>query len=686
MCVFFHSTFHISNFLQIVRQVLSTTERGDSIELGLLVSPILGSSDPKQSSNEGLGVPPSNRIRVIFRISHRFTPTEAPENANASPANEIRPKPSFSTLLLRRILRHLGGYLTSDLSPPELFSSGRTCDLELSLDCAKSLPPTPVEVTGQDQPTEPTLEELTSFGETLKGKRVTLYANAKGSFAHHLTSYLTAWGLGVTHVSPDGQVDHPTEQSPTNSSTPDFGSSNQESRPSVPELIFIDDDVDILKDRLQGLRFEPPHYPFVINPKKRPSLSSNHRPRSSPQVARTLRQTTPVIILLFTSLSNFKLIKDVIQSFMVSITAAATPLPEIMIIPKPAGPRRFLTALYTAIMKPTVDPFFTPIATSPLSPGGNPPQLVTNSTIGPPVNEGAAGQTSVPLSQSQTFLSKHQNRPPHTSRTNSDRSIKSLDCPAGLPSGLPPSPLALSDNVEYFSAAAQQLGSSPSSGLVVQSPDGQTAGIYFHPKIKHSSRNPSSSSVERAKGLSGMSGSRRQSTPHMSSNSNIEDVMTFSSLYQAPQKPTSLPEQSVVSLEVSTVNIHSPTPPPVSNSPTIVPSPAKIITASPSTEGLQRPQPQTPSPSSRSPVASRAGDDTRKLASPVLRGEGLSGSPSRRNFLNKSSVENKDAAPSIPAKPAGKMSASGDANVVPPISVLIVDGMYLSRPFHCVGN
>jgi hypothetical protein len=36
----------------------------------------------------------------------------------------------------------------------------------------------------------------------------------------------------------------------------------------------------------------------------------------------------------------------------------------------------------------------------------------------------------------------------------------------------------------------------------------------------------------------------------------------------------------------------------------------------------------------------------------------------------------------MPAKPTGKMSASGDANVVPPISVLIVDGMYLSRPFH----
>lgn len=572
----------------------------------------------------------------------------------------------------------MGGDLKSDLPPPESFSSGRTCDLELLLDHAQSLPPTPAEFADHNQHTEPTLEELRSFGATLKGKRVTLYANAKGSFAHHLTSYLTAWGLDVTHISPDGQVDYSTGQPTTNhSSTTDAGNSS-ECR-SAPELIFIDDDVDILKDRLQGLRFESPHYPSVLNTKKRPSLSLNHRPRSSPQVARVMqsstpRQSMPVIILHFISLSNFKLIKDVIQSFVVSYIATATALPELLIIPKPAGPRRFLSALYTAIMKPTVDPFFTPIATSPMSPGGIVPQPGTSSMIASPASEGAAGLTSISASQSQTSVNKHQNRPPHASRTNSDRSIKSSDGPGNLSLGLPPSPLALSDNVEYFSAAAQKLGNSPSSGLVIQSPDGQTTGIYFHPKIKNASRNPSSSSVEIVNGHLGTLGSRRQSTPRLASKSNTEDAITFSSLYEAPQKPTFLPEPSALSSEIGTVNVHSPTPPLLSNSPTKVPSSTKIITsASPPIEGLQESQTRQSSPSARSPVSRRASDDIRNPASPVLHGEGTS---SKRGLPNKSNLENKDAPSTMPVKQTGKMPASSDANVVPPISVLIVDGMH----------
>ena len=40
-------------------------------------------------------------------------------------------------------------------------------------------------------------------------------------------------------------------------------------------------------------------------------------------------------------------------------------MPEVIVIPKPAGPRRVLTALHTAVTKPIVDPFFAPIATSP---------------------------------------------------------------------------------------------------------------------------------------------------------------------------------------------------------------------------------------------------------------------------------------------------------------------------------
>src|SRR5260370_37670124 len=46
----------------------------------------------------------------------------------------------------------------------------------------------------------------------------------------------------------------------------------------------------------------------------------------------------------------------------------------------------------------------------------------------------------------------------------------------------------------YFASAAEKLGSSPSSGLVIQSPSGQPAGIFFHPPRSRGSR-PGSHSV-----------------------------------------------------------------------------------------------------------------------------------------------------------------------------------------------
>ncbi|CAG8633520.1 1815_t:CDS:2 [Acaulospora colombiana] len=44
-------------------------------------------------------------------------------------------------------------------------------------------------------------------------------------------------------------------------------------------------------------------------------------------------------------------------------------LAQVLVIPKPAGPRRFLNALHTTTNKIVVDPVYMPIATSPMSPG-----------------------------------------------------------------------------------------------------------------------------------------------------------------------------------------------------------------------------------------------------------------------------------------------------------------------------
>jgi len=697
---------------------MNTTERGDSIELGLLTAPLSvpprGTSPPLETQPVGdmLNTTPlesNGPFRVIIRLSHKYSPSDthqAVDHPMDVVTTEYRPKPSFSSILLRRILGLIGGTLTSDLPPPESFTSGRTCELELVLDRVSS--PTPSTGTpGEGELSEPSLEQLSTFGETLRGKRVALYANAKGSFAHHLTSYLTAWGMDVTHVSPDGYVDGSTEPvsnsllpEPTRLSSyvpllatyADSGSSANpapkvEPRPENPSLVFIDDDIDVLKERLQAIRFENQPQPSLLNPRKRPSLSANHRPRSSPQMARLMnlnnlsRQPSPAVIMHFTSLSNYKLVKDVMQSLTISYAATGTPLPEVMIIPKPAGPRRFLTALHTAITKPAVDPFFMPIATSPMSPGPQAQGSFFNSPIsehgGFGSNQSSQGSTNG--SQTQSPMVRNSNRP-HGSRSNSDRSTKSGDGVNNVVSAMPPSPLALPDNVEYFSAAAQKLGTSPSSGLVIQSPDGQTAGIYFHPRSKNSSRTPSSQNMERDKGHLGIPGSRRSSTSRAPSGGRKEDTVTFASLLQSTQGRAEgpngkLPRSPSVSGSANGSPSAGPSTtsaPPIS---TDSPAPVQEKTIPPAPTDVQN---QQPSARPVSPVTRRTSEDTRKHSSPVTSPTEGTSTPNRRATKRMTADNNKDAS-SAAAKQKGKGSVLGDANVVPPISVLIVDGMLNSR-------
>lgn len=666
---------------------MNTTERGDSIELGLLVSPISTSPSVSQPHTTSESEPTSqlnqnDALRITLRISHRFAPSEFVDFAPTVP-DEIRPKPYFSTLLFRHILLQIGGTLRSDLPPPESFLNGRTWEVDFVLDQVEA-PTTPL--CGDEQ-NQPTLEQLSSFGESLKGKRVTLYASVKGSFAHHLTSYLTALGMDVTPVSLGGEVDGSADDSAClmqhsiASINPTPSSARTEPLSGSPEFIFIDDDVDVLKDRLHVLRSSNPSNSFNVTPRKKPSLQANHRPRSSQQVTRVLnnlRTPTAVVILHFTSLSNYKLVKDAVQSILASYLAMLIPLPEIMVIPKPAGPRRFLIALHTAVMKPTVDPFFIPIATSPTTLGGFPPQIGSSPSIAPTSNENATNQANISAtpgnsaitpSQTQLSLGKATTRPLGP-RTNSDRSIKSLEGPGGMATSvLPPSPLALPDNVEYFSANAQKLGNSPSSGVVIQSPDGQTTGIYFHPRGKSTSRNPSSNSIEREKAQL-PTPSRSQSTSRMVTNPNKESAVTFSSLYGVPSKTTYTPQPTPSEAAIPDIQTSSPSTP---SDPPLVP--AKIITTPLDSQQLK---PTTPSPSSARSPSRRTSVESRRSPA-VGHGELSSSSPSKRSSSRKPSnadvMDSKDTASSLPSKQKGKMATTGDANVVPPISVLIVDGM-----------
>lgn len=619
-------------------------------------------------------------LRCTFDISHKFVTSDpfpgetSRDSSSGSTSFPSRPQPSFQTLLLRRLLRQIGASLTSDLQP-KTFPTGRACELTVTLERGSpSLYNTPATLSPDDSyhsppefriSNEPSLDELTQFAESLRGKKVTLYASSRGSFAHHLTSYLTAWGLDVSHVSSEAGVEGTPSGVDTQTNPPMLPmysaglegvapsappSTKVDGMPSGPHplsFIIIDDDVAVLRERLQALRMEQP-YQLNLNPRKRPSLASHHRPRSSPQVARAMGQatslpipTSSVVIVHFTSLANYKLIKDVIQSVLASYTGSSALIPEVMIIPKPAGPRRFLTALHTAVTKPMVDPFFAPIATSPASPSLH------------------AGSSFFNFNNS---LRSPSNRP-SGSRTNSDRSARSPKDTMGDHAGhMPPSPLGMPDSMEYFSEAATvRLGTSPSSGLVIQSPDGQPAGIFFHPRGK-TSRTPSTSLVmERDRGQLYVPSDRRGSTSRRASDTGTKFTqanVSLASLHAASASPK--PPQLGLDVNVSR------------GSPSITPRPLGRRQNSPRTEDLVPLQAPAQSVQLRSsPLDTSARKAPTPPISPLSESASPSNAPPRKAASRRPTLERNSASSHSAAK---KGKGPADGNIVPPISVLIVDG------------
>ncbi|KAJ7122901.1 hypothetical protein C8R44DRAFT_784879 [Mycena epipterygia] len=601
----------------VLRQIMSVARAGDSIEVGLFIgfapapgqeitiSDNLVTADALTSSPAAEDGP----IRCTIQIAHKF----ASSNPYATDP-ESRREPHFSSLILRRLLRQIGGTLTHDLPSS---AGGRTCELALTLDRA---PAASIAGTGTPDPSsaEPTLEELAAFAETLKGAKVALYASSKGSFAQHVTRYLADWGMDVSHMSADGDADEDdgpsSSPSPILASAPAYPPTGEIPDPPAKveakllgpqrlSFVFIDDNVAVLKERLNALRIEQP-YQLTLNP-KRPPLP-HHSRRSTTQIPRVSSSPMPtssVVIVHFTSLANFKVVKDVLQSVLSSYLGTSAPIPEVMIVPKPAGPQRVLTQLHMAVTRPLVDPFFSPIATSPATPAHN----SFLSYTGHPSNRSPAGS----------------NRPP-SARSNSDRSNRSATKEmlerAGLP---PPSPLGMSNSTEYFSEDAVQLGSTPSSGLLISSPPGQPAGIFFSPRSKTPKKSAFGPPMERDKGqLVVPPSSRRKSISRIPS-----DNPTFSSLHE------------------------------VSGSP-LVPSRALAIGIPPPTDAITEPVPPPAVRSESSEAAAQqpsSGPSSPQLSSPTFR------RPMRR----------RTATPD--PKVLEKAKAAPDIDIVPPISVLIVE-------------
>ncbi|EMD40602.1 response regulator receiver [Gelatoporia subvermispora B] len=686
----------------VVRQVISTAYRGDTIEIGLYIEGADTSHEAKSGADSpdsptapvrSSPVPdPDEPLRCTFYIAHRFLVPEGsdPNMLNVPDPDIIllpppsRPEPSFKTLILRRLLRHVGASLDVDIQSRHSFV-GRPCELSIVLDRGSpsvvdhSTQHTPEDANYHGYPefriaNEPSLQELIQFAESLRGKKVTLFANSKGSFAQHMTSYLTAWGLDVSHVSTESESEVQAEVLEGSAETASASTLTRDELPP-PELhqapsttstaqanasalsfILIDDDVAVLRDRLSKVRAEQA-YPLTLHSRKRPSLASNHRPRSSPQVARVMGMTThnqtitpQNVIVHFTSLSNFKLVKDAIQSILLPVPSAPWRVPEVIVVPKPAGPRRLLTALHTAVTKPVVDPFFSPIATSPMSPGY--PAMSPFFNMGAPAKSPGARSTA-------------------SIRTASDRSARSpKDVGGDYVSVAPSSPLGMSDGMEYFSDAAMKLGASPASGLVIQSPDGQPAGIFFHPQPRSKQPTPSPK-LERDRGSltrnRGVSFHRAHDVPSTPTEPAREPTK------RSPRSPPSPVEHVTDSREA------------LDNTPTAGSSHAKgkarqasvsedvnpvgPILASVSGGLLESASETSVTPPARLTIR-KTDTFSRVPSSPPLSPQSrATGGPPTRRSSKRPTAESHMSAPGVLQK-KGKAT---DGNIVPPISVLIVD-------------
>lgn len=240
---------------------------------------------------------------------------------------------------------------------------------------------------------EPSLKDLNKFIEKLKGLKMVLHAPEHSIFAKHMTSCLASWNTDISHVpvarasdassvcsnSTSGTPDHsnvstpnidnahpPTPRQPSTPPVPTPAIEEEHIHSIPPAFILIDDDITTLENKLSEFRSQPPASANTLQ-QAHQGRRSHHYKKSSTSSQNFFHQGTTAIIH-FTSLTNYKAVRDTIQCFAVLPSRDPFSMPRVVVVPKPAGPRRFLTALHTAWNNAVVEPQFSAIATSPSSP------------------------------------------------------------------------------------------------------------------------------------------------------------------------------------------------------------------------------------------------------------------------------------------------------------------------------
>ncbi|CAG8496488.1 12040_t:CDS:2 [Funneliformis mosseae] len=328
------------------------------LDLGLQIR----SSDESEVTEKERSINPHDRVTCMIEIVHIAGVNLSKKSNHNKP---VIPNANLTHKLLR--------FLGADIKMESEENSQR---LEITIELEAGSPLAPPNVPNVNEEIrrryphlritgEPSMEELIKTSRNMRGQRVALHATSKSYFAQRITSCLTTWGTDVSHVPIGGEEGLETPQSITpldsGAGTPQPSEDHQNhddlqqssSANLPPTFIIIDDDIDTLKKQLYQLQKVP--FPLKVRQRHESTSSSSS-------------QTTAVIH--FTSLANYKSVKDAVQYINSSPpTTCCLSLPQVLVIPKPAGPRRFLTALHTTINKIVVDPVYMPIATSPMSPG-----------------------------------------------------------------------------------------------------------------------------------------------------------------------------------------------------------------------------------------------------------------------------------------------------------------------------
>ncbi len=437
----------------------------------------------------------------------------------------------------------------------------------------------------------------------------------------------------------------------------------------------------------------------------RPSMAA--RTRSSPQV-RAIQGVSPLnipdpsskppILIHFTSLANYNPVRDVVSSIL-SITppsAFLTP-PDVLVIPKPVGPRRFLTALHTAVNRPLIDPYFTPIANSPRSPGGG------------YFPRTPAGVESVPNRNSYITGNLETTQADIGGYIDAGRqggTVQARESPALSSTGKSSTPSAeilATPAVEYFSEAVSKMGASAVSGIMVQSPDGRPYGMYFEtPSSIRRTASTKTDSRRRGTGRGSISSVPEGRPPASTSTTSSPTQRRVSAMSSAsagaPDRQSSL--QPVPDDEEST-DSGSATRPTSNQNASSASIRRKTIGTVPSQSGSASSQRRDRSSTSASGIAMPAsislpsvGTTDGKENSPSINLLDLVASPGLKNDVRMSkkaaAIEAKtkaraeaaaafELAESLKPKPtpaAAKKAATANKGglIVPPINVLIVEG------------